>query len=1212
MKCLICHNNISHNIKCLLCLEKFCSYNCMESHILIAHNKKIIQNIIDTKNNLNKGKIQYNLTNEENEKKVLSPYLIPGILNIKRSYDQKYNLNNFIPVLENGKPRIIGFGSFGQVFLVMNRINKKYYAIKHMEKKALLDKLDNLDGIYKEIYIQSRIDHPNILPILYVNETISDFDLVLEFAVYGNLFHFIRNNKALNEPLSFSLFIQVVNAVYFLHKNNLIHRDIKPENILLFENNVLKLCDFGWCVKLEEGQQRDTFCGTTEYMSPELVNHEEYSKEIDVWSLGILLYEMIHGYSPFRPDKPNFEPFDVMDNIRMHKLKFKKNVSEECKELIYHLLDENPYKRIKVEDIFNSNFVKYYENMKFGLPDKYLIEKYKFKLAKLQNQNNIFLNINNNNYNIENKNKRFHENNENINLSNNFDSDNLKILIENKIKNKYDIFPLSLSETNLLRKNEKSLKTNNYFFKLNDEYKINNINSGRNKSKSNNKKNNQNYQGKKIKTIIINNYFQNNQKNNVRTENQNNDNFINIEINNEEQNNNIKKKYKIKPLKMNKIPINSKNHHVHSPSTNIIDLNSIINKNIIFKKNTSTKKANYKINKSNSFKKNKNNNGPKIIEIVKTKFSRSPKLNMANILNNKIKKSNTRNNLKTQYDTAKLKYNSDENITNTNNTNNSGINNIFNNKDDFNEKKLKINKLYYTKSLAQLKRKFDSNIKSIFFSNYRNNINNNNSINSENKKNNNLSLRIKINKNEDNLNNIRRIHTSMERSPKNNNIKSYNNIYIFKNFNRDKKKKYRIFKDILSPNISYNFTKNNSFSYNNNYINKSNIEISNLNKSKQKKNKKKVFSKEKLLKLYSPIVKNNNIELKKYKLNSDNESLFKNKNNFYYENKINKQYNSNGFNSIFKPVKKNQKETLKLKNNTNLNIVKSNTKIIEIKKAEIPNKNQKNDMYEKNKYKSNNNIISSIKPNIFILENEKIKNDNNSTRTKYKNIILNNEEELKKKNKQVKKLDINEFLSNIKLNRNKKNIPINIDTNNNLNYNCNTSFNQKKNNINTSINEKKYEEYFKNNKYKLNIEIDTQNNTSGRMNKNSNNKNSFCSRNYNKEEKYKQIVDNFKSPNSKSIQIKFNDNKTLNLDNKKIIIRNDSKIIISPISHKYKKDININNNNNKINRNENLNYINKSNFYLENIPLNKIEYQNKNKLQHYQNEYKCINDYNNF
>ena len=384
MKCSNCHNISKKNVVCIICGDTFCSYICMEPHMILSHKKNM--NILIDYNKSNqtyKNSKNYLLNLNNNQNNIKSPYLIPGVLKMERNnYDEKYNLDNFIPIFEEGKPKIIGCGSFGEVFLVMNTINKKLYAIKHMEKKSLSTKLNSLEGIYKEIYIQSRIDHPNILPILYVNETSSDFDLVLEYASGGSLFHYIRRKQYLSEPLAFSLFIQVINAIYFLHKNNFIHRDIKPENILLFDNNIIKLCDFGWCVRLEEGQQRATFCGTTEYMSPELVNHEEYSKEIDVWSLGVLLYEMVHGYSPFRPDKPNFKAKDVIENIRLHKLKFNKNVSQKCKELIYHLLDEDPNKRYKVEDIFYSDFVKFYEEKHYGLPDNYLIEKYKFKMAK--------------------------------------------------------------------------------------------------------------------------------------------------------------------------------------------------------------------------------------------------------------------------------------------------------------------------------------------------------------------------------------------------------------------------------------------------------------------------------------------------------------------------------------------------------------------------------------------------------------------------------------------------------------------------------------------------------------------------------------------------------------------------------------------------------------------------------------------------------------
>ena len=433
--------------------------------ILFHKNNLKVQYDNNKKNQISKNSKKYLSNSKNKQNNIKSPYLVPGILNThKKSYDEKYNIENFIPIFEDRKPKIIGCGSFGKVFLVLNIINKKLYAIKHMDKNSLSTKLNSLEGIYKEIYIQSRIDHPNILPILYVNETTSEFDLILEYASGGSLFHYIREKQYLSEPLAFRLFIQVVNAVYFLHKNNFIHRDIKPENILLFDNNVIKLCDFGWCVRLEEGQQRITFCGTTEYMSPELVNHEEYSKEIDVWSLGVLLYEMVHGFSPFRPDKPNFNAKDVIKNIRLHKLKFHKYVSEECKELIYHLLDEDPNKRYKVEDIFNSDFVKFYEEKHFGFPDKYLIEKYKFKLAKAQS--NIYSKEKNNlsKSNNNNLNKNSNDNTNSINKiiikTNNeiFENKpkkdkNLEIIYENHQKRKKshnkEIIPISLSEANL-------------------------------------------------------------------------------------------------------------------------------------------------------------------------------------------------------------------------------------------------------------------------------------------------------------------------------------------------------------------------------------------------------------------------------------------------------------------------------------------------------------------------------------------------------------------------------------------------------------------------------------------------------------------------------------------------------------------------------------------------------------------------------------------
>ena len=355
MKCQICSNNLISSFRCRYCQNNFCSLACLEIHCSEIHN--------NINNNSNNNDIN---SYSQTKKNIESPFIVKGTLNTTILYDETYSLKNFLPVYEqDGKLKTIGSGSYGQVYLGLNQIDKKYYAIKHMEKKNIFQLLHSLIGIQKEIEIQSKIDHPNIVKLLYVKETDISYDLIMEYASGGNLFHFIRKNKGLDENKSFTIFIQVVNAIYFLHENDLIHRDIKPENILIFENDVVKLCDFGWCVKLE-GQQRETFCGTTEYMSPELVKNQGYGKEIDVWSLGILLYEMIHGYSPFRPNKPHFNEKDVMENIINHNINFSKKVSDECKALIYGLLDPNINKRYKVEDIFNSEFVKRYENTQVG------------------------------------------------------------------------------------------------------------------------------------------------------------------------------------------------------------------------------------------------------------------------------------------------------------------------------------------------------------------------------------------------------------------------------------------------------------------------------------------------------------------------------------------------------------------------------------------------------------------------------------------------------------------------------------------------------------------------------------------------------------------------------------------------------------------------------------------------------------------------------
>ena len=553
--CSRCSKIISSKKYCSHCNSIFCSDFCLKHHINISHlnelyNKQSNDNNINNNNVLisaNNSLISENNNSDNKYKK--SPFITKGTMTLgKVIYDETFSLKNFKPVLENGKDKIIGTGAYGKVFLAINKYDKKCYAIKHMIKKDLYKALKTLKGIYTEIDIQSRINHPNIIRLLYVKERSESFDLVMEFAKYGNLYSYIKKHSYLTEDKSFKFFIQVVNAIYFLHKNDLIHRDIKPENILLFEDCV-KLCDFGWCARLDGGN-RGTFCGTAEYMSPEMVNKEEYSKDIDIWSLGILLYEMIHGHSPFKPNKAKFNINDIIDNIKIKDLKFNENITKECKELIIHLLDRDVTKRYKIEDIFNSNFVKYYENY------------YKMKKSSLTTRKTE---INNNKKNNTNKNCETLDNN--FVYTKHIISNNNQLLIDkNNIKNKDEFQKMKCKIKNKTARNfypsnlNKKEKDKDNSINIEDSNKNNNIMNNNNlitskySSYSKVKKTENKFDSARyISQDNLLNYFNKPKNNNVKEKHQINNNTISTPnlIKNDTNNKNVNLKQDL-TLKKNK------------------------------------------------------------------------------------------------------------------------------------------------------------------------------------------------------------------------------------------------------------------------------------------------------------------------------------------------------------------------------------------------------------------------------------------------------------------------------------------------------------------------------------------------------------------------------------------------------------------------------------------------------------------------------------
>ena len=312
-----------------------------------------IENNLSNVNNHQVTSLNYSVISIPHQQ---SHFITKGQIKDNTIKDPKFDLKNFEPILDNNNfPISIGKGTFSTIFLYENKQNKKKYAIKQIYKDKIIESTNSLNIAYKEIDIHSRFIHKNIIRLYSYEENKTNFNLLLEYAPNGNLFQLIQKKKSLSENECFAYFIQTIDAIFFLHENNIIHRDIKPENLLLINKTLIKLCDFGWSTELEIAN-RTTFCGTLEYMAPEIINEEPYEKSVDIMALGILLFEMYYGFSPFKANG-NFDDVtkEVLSNILNNSIVFpkEKEIDSDMKSLILSMIEKKGKKRISIKEILN-------------------------------------------------------------------------------------------------------------------------------------------------------------------------------------------------------------------------------------------------------------------------------------------------------------------------------------------------------------------------------------------------------------------------------------------------------------------------------------------------------------------------------------------------------------------------------------------------------------------------------------------------------------------------------------------------------------------------------------------------------------------------------------------------------------------------------------------------------------------------------------------
>ena len=256
----------------------------------------------------------------------------------------------------------LGIGSFGTVYLVSHKKTKAIYALKAIDK-SVPENIEQKANFNREVEIMYKLNHPNIVRLYGHFEDEKYCYLIMQYIPNKDLFELIpTNGRKPNIKLITSIMKGLISAVYYLHsmKPIIIHRDIKPENILLDNNYNAYLTDFGWSNYMANSQiKRTTVCGTPLYLPPEMIEQLGHDETVDIWCIGILLFELITGTTPFEGN--DFKT--VAHNITELKITWPPKMDPDAKDLVSKILKLKGKDRLPIEQILSHKFFgKYFPN----------------------------------------------------------------------------------------------------------------------------------------------------------------------------------------------------------------------------------------------------------------------------------------------------------------------------------------------------------------------------------------------------------------------------------------------------------------------------------------------------------------------------------------------------------------------------------------------------------------------------------------------------------------------------------------------------------------------------------------------------------------------------------------------------------------------------------------------------------------------------------